>query len=171
MPLILDLDQTLVDSREAEYYRNNRKWQEVYNLIPALSPFEGINEIIHKLMIYEIPFAVVTSSPSSYCRRVLNHWEWKPNAIVCYHDTPRRKPFPDPYEKAIRDLSVEKGSIIAIGDHPNDIIAAKRAKVQSIGVTWGIKNRDRLLEANPDYVLHEVVDLYQFLSDRYSITF
>ena len=99
MPLIFDLDQALINSKEAEYYRGNRQWSEVYKMIPLLKPFDGMNELIKEIMANDIPFEVVTSSPSSYCKRVLNHWGWRPNSIVCFHDTNRRKPHPDPYLK------------------------------------------------------------------------
>ncbi|MER2169178.1 MAG: HAD family hydrolase [Psychrobacillus psychrodurans] len=169
MAIIFDLDQTLIDSKEAEYYRSNRQWSEVYKMVPFLTPFEGVNEIVKEIMAKDIPFAVVTSSPSTYCKRVLNQWGWEPNSIVCFHDTNRRKPHPDPYLKAITTLNIDKKDIIAIGDNPSDIIAAKRAEVTSIGVTWGIDNHNDLIASNPDMIFHRVAEFAEFISNRYNL--
>lgn len=168
MALIFDLDQTLINSKEAEYFRSKRQWTDVYNLIPLLTPFEGINELITKIMDNAIPFAVVTSSPSSYCQRVLSHWGWKPNSVVCFHDTKKRKPHPDPLIKAINNLGIDKKDIISIGDDSKDIIAAKSAQVTSIGVTWGIANQQELINSKPDMLFHNVKELADFISNRYN---
>lgn len=44
----------------------------------------------------DIGVCVVTSSPQSYCSKVLKHFDWKGIKIVCYHDTSGHKPDPDP---------------------------------------------------------------------------
>lgn len=40
--LILDLDQTLVDSSVATEARRCRDWQRVYSLIPSFRMYQGI---------------------------------------------------------------------------------------------------------------------------------
>jgi phosphoglycolate phosphatase-like HAD superfamily hydrolase len=167
MPFIFDLDQTLINSKKAESLRSRRQWSDVYKIIPFLPPFEGINGLIKKMMDQKVPFAIVTSSPSSYCNRVLDYWGWKPDVIVCFHDTQKRKPYPDPYLKAINQLNVDNQEIFAVGDDPKDIIAAKRAQVYSIGVTWGIDNDIELIDSKPDFVFYKVNDLIDFISERY----
>lgn len=47
--LIFDLDMTLINSKKAEVYRTARKWKKVYELIPYLTSYPGISELINYL--------------------------------------------------------------------------------------------------------------------------
>ena len=65
------------------------------------------------------------------------------------------------------NLNVDKENVIVIGDNPNDVIAAKRAGITSIGVTWGIDNNNDLISSSPDMIFHKVAEFAEFISDIY----
>ena len=44
--IIFDLDQTLVDSRHIEHLRRSRQWSIVYQKIPTILAYDGINEVL-----------------------------------------------------------------------------------------------------------------------------
>lgn len=141
MAIIFDLDQTLIDSSSAEQLRNRGgNWGTVYGMIPTLTPYAGIPELLKELEARSIPYGIVTSSPSSYCSRVVRHWGWSVSFMICYHDTQRRKPHPDPINLAIQRLGAPKENIISVGDDARDIEASKKAGVVSLGVLWGAKD-------------------------------
>jgi HAD superfamily hydrolase (TIGR01549 family) len=167
MAIIFDLDQTLVNSEAAEPYRRSRNWAQVYSMIPTLAPYPGINELLMTLKANNIPYSIVTSSPHSYCSRIVKFWGWQPDTMICYHDTPRRKPHPDPILLAISRLSIPKDSIIAIGDDPNDIIAAKRAGVLAGAALWGTRNKETLIEAGPDFLFEDVPALTRHIQNGF----
>lgn len=138
MGVIFDLDQTIIDSSIAYEERKNGNWQKVYTLIPKMKPYDGVVKLIHKLLEYGIKVAVVTSSPRSYCERVLDFWGITGVITVCYHDTANHKPDPEPILEAISRMGNQEGKpIIAIGDEEKDIIAANRAGVISVLAYWG----------------------------------
>lgn len=87
---------TLVDSQIAASVRRSRRWPAVYETIPRFTPYDGVSELLVELRDNDIGVCVVTSSPQSYCSRVLKHFDWKQIKTVCYHDTSRRKPDADP---------------------------------------------------------------------------
>ena len=64
--IIFDLDQTLVDSRHIEHLRRSRQWSIVYQKIPAILAYDGINEVLSVTRDNGIKLAIVSSSPSSY---------------------------------------------------------------------------------------------------------
>ncbi|NLK28034.1 MAG: HAD family hydrolase [Clostridiales bacterium] len=169
MGVIFDLDQTLIQSDEAIELRRIRRWNEVYRIIPRLTPFDGINDLISKLNVKGIPICIVTSSPSSYCNRVINQWGWQNIKTVCYHDTKMKKPHPEPIQKAIKLLEVPQSQIVSIGDDPKDIIASKRANVLSIGALWGCNNKCELIASSPDYIFTTVQELDAFLSNNFKL--
>lgn len=169
MGVIFDLDQTLIDSELAIDLRSQRKWSDVYKLIPRLTPYDGINQLIEKLSENNIPVCIVTTSPSSYCLRIINYWGWKNIKTVCYHDTNYRKPHPEPILKGIERLGVSRERIVSIGDDPKDIIASKRAGVKSIAALWGSKNKKEILESQPDYIVTTVGELDDLLTLIYKL--
>lgn len=108
MSVIFDLDQTLIDSSCALELRRQRRWSEVYNLIPEFKVYDGLNNLIKKLLKNKIPVCIVTSSPSSYCNRVIKYFGWEGILTVCYHDTKNHKPHPDPIKRLSKSLIVKK---------------------------------------------------------------
>lgn len=69
--IIFDLDQTLVDSLCIEHLRRSRQWTIVYQKIPTILAYDGINEILSITRDRGIKLAIVSSSPSRYVQRVV----------------------------------------------------------------------------------------------------
>lgn len=165
--VIFDLDQTLVDSQLAEPMRRAREWQGVYRLIPKFSVYDGILDVLARLRAKAVPVAVVTSSPRTYCERVIRHWRFDIPILVGYHDTARRKPFPDPVIKALTMGKCSREEAVHVGDLPRDTEAAKAAGVVAIGALWGALDRESLIGSEPDILCETVGDLWQFLAKRF----
>jgi HAD superfamily hydrolase (TIGR01549 family) len=169
--IIFDLDQTLIDSIFAKPLRDRRQWNSVYKIIHKLLPFKGINDLLSTLQNNKIPLAIVTSSPKSYCRKIVDHNGWKFDTIVAYHDTSRHKPHPAPILAAIQNLSAKKNNVVSIGDEIKDIEASKAAGVISIAALWGIEEslKADIVKAKPHYVSNTVEELSTLLFAKYSI--
>lgn len=138
MGVIFDLDQTIIDSRIAYRERLNRNWKRVYNLIPQMQPYQGIVDLIKTMVAEGIEVAIVTSSPRTYCQRILDFLGITGVITVCYHDTERHKPDPEPISLAISKMkNQENKRIIAVGDEEKDIVAANQAGIISVLGCWG----------------------------------
>lgn len=139
MGIIFDLDQTIIDSRIAKEERDNRNWRKVYDLIPQMKPYTQIVNFIKYAVGKGIEVAIVTSSPRAYCEKVLEYLEIRDVITVCYHDTEKHKPNPEPLKLAISKMkNQENKNIIAIGDEEKDIIAANSIPgVISVLAYWG----------------------------------
>ncbi|MBO4568895.1 MAG: HAD family hydrolase [Candidatus Methanomethylophilaceae archaeon] len=79
--------------------------------------------------------------------------------IVGYHDTRRHKPCPDPILLAMSRFDVRPRDCVYVGDSPQDPVAAKAAKIDSVIVrrsdglapdgipcTWRIESLEELLD-------------------------
>lgn len=138
MAVIFDLDQTIINSRIAFEMRRNRKWKEVYELIPLMSPYTKIVNLINRLVELGIKVAIVTSSPEIYCNKILHRLGIRGVVTVCYHDTEKHKPDPAPLLLAKEKMQIpEKEIIFAIGDEKADIIAAEQINAINILAYWG----------------------------------
>ena len=159
MGVIIDLDLTLVNSQSAEILRKARQWPKVYELISQFISYNGVNELLIDLSQRKIPVCVVTSSPRPYRLRVLDHFKWSGIETVCYHDTRRHKPDPEPILLALKKLSLTAEQTISVGDDVKDTVAAKAAGVFSVGALWGTLDRDALVKSDPDALCETVDDL------------
>ncbi|NCI77288.1 HAD family hydrolase [Acinetobacter kanungonis] len=142
----------------------NRKagnWGGVYSKINKFEFFDGIECYLNRLVLNNIPFCIVTSSPRSYCENVIASFGIKAKFLVCYHDTKMHKPHPEPILLAKNRLINEYGcnSIISVGDTKDDIVASKRANVVSVAALWGSEDRDSLRESKADLIFETVLEM------------
>jgi HAD superfamily hydrolase (TIGR01549 family) len=165
--VIFDLDLTLIDSREAEVLRSRRNWKAVYKMIPKLQPYHGIPELLQHIKSKNIKSSIVTSSPTPYCSRVIKHWNWEVDTVVCYHDTIKHKPHPAPMIEALKRLSLPKENVWTVGDDPKDIASSRAAGMKSVAAIWGCQDIDALLSAKPDFACSNPNELIELI-DRYT---
>lgn len=56
--------------------------------------------------------------------------------------------------------------VIYVGDEDRDIIAAKKAGIKTIAVTWGFNSREKLSRENPDYLVDSPMQILEVLSQK-----
>lgn len=78
--------------------------------------------------------------------------------IIGSDEVEKHKPDPMPLNEALKKLKVMPENAAYIGDHPNDIIAAKAANIKAIGVSYSI-HYDQLLAEKPDVVVDDLEKL------------
>ena len=163
MGVIFDLDQTIINSSIAYQARRNRDWQLVYSLIPKMKPYTRVVELIKAMVNQGIEVAIVTSSPRPYCTKVLNYLGITNVITVCYHDTQKHKPDPEPMLLAISKMKNQEGKkIIAIGDEENDIIAANRANILSVLAYWSKPNVYNTISVQPNVFCKDEESLIKY---------
>ncbi|WP_278549405.1 HAD family hydrolase [Paraclostridium bifermentans] len=169
--IIFDLDQTLIDSSISLEYRGSKKnprsdWKKVFSLIDEFKEFGNIIKAVNRLKELGIKVSIVTSSPSGYCKKVLNHWNIHYDYIVAYHDVNNRKPHKEPSEKAINLMGLKPNEVIAVGDDYKDIQSYKDSGCLSIGAAWGIDKQGiiSLKEVNPDEIFYSVREFLNYLA-------
>jgi phosphoglycolate phosphatase-like HAD superfamily hydrolase len=135
--IIFDLDQTLLDTSIAEQYRRARNWGKVYDLIPMFKVYENLIEIVGGQVDKGLSTCIVTNSPESYCRKVVDYWAIPISNMVCYHDTRRHKPEPEPFLLALDRMKVGSNCTISFGDKNEDITASNSAGIDSVFCSWG----------------------------------
>ncbi|GAB3743339.1 HAD family hydrolase [Spirosoma lituiforme] len=150
--IIFDLDQTLVDSSSAEGHRQARQWPRVYDLIPKFTIYSGLADLFQHIQEQKLKVCIVTTSPESYCHKVLAYWSIPFHHTVCYHDVRNRKPHPESILKAVSLLNDDAANILSLGDRAIDIQASKAANIRSVGCLWGTSERSQVLAANPNYL-------------------
>ena len=163
MGLIFDLDLTLVDSSIAEKYRKTGDWRKVYQLIEKFTIYDGIYDLLTFAERLKVPIVIVTSSPSNYCQKVINYFNFKISNLVCYHDTKLHKPHPAPLSLAVNNFFPKAKEVISFGDRVIDIDASKAAGLISVACFWGSKEIEILNGSNPNYSINHPIEAIKII--------
>jgi HAD superfamily hydrolase (TIGR01549 family) len=169
MGIILDLDQTLVNSSIAAALRKGRKWSEVYDLIPKFEVYDGLQELFEFTDKNKIKVAIVTTSPSGYCKKVVTHFGFPITDIVGYHDASPIKPHAAPMLKALELMKLKPGQVISVGDRAIDIESSKNAGIVSVGCLWGSEEKELLKNSNPDYLIDTPAEIITVAKKHFGI--
>lgn len=110
--------------------------------------FPGMSSLLEKLKKKNKPWGIVTNKPEWIARELITrlHFDQECQCIVGPEVMNKRKPDPDGLLYACRLLRFPPNKVTYVGDCEHDIMAAKRAGMPNIAVTWGY----HLPDTNPD---------------------
>lgn len=163
MGLIFDLDLTLINSSISEQHRKSGNWSTVYQLINRFSVYDGIFPLLTYANSKGISVAIVSSSPSTYCQKVIDHWNFNISNKICYHDTKLHKPHPAPITAAVNKYFTNSKTILSFGDRAIDIEASNAANVISVGCLWGSMEKELLKNSNAKFVIEKPLDAIKII--------
>ncbi len=78
-----------------------------------------------------------------------------------------KKPDPLPLLHLSEQLDVEPQYCLMVGDSKNDILAAQRANVQNVGLTYGYNYDEDIASYNPDFVVDDFKQLLDCLTTQF----
>lgn len=137
----------------ANPWRHRREGRR-YILVPGA---EGALQAL----VGRYPLALVTTRGQSSTKRCLDATGLGQyfKAIADGTTTTLTKPFPDPVLWAAEQLQIAPEACVMVGDMPLDVISAKAAGAQAIGVLSGFGQEAELLESGADLILPSVAAL------------
>ncbi|KGJ97419.1 phosphoglycolate phosphatase [Colwellia psychrerythraea] len=105
--------------------------------------------------------AIITNKPTVFIQPILsglgidNLFE-----LLIGGDTlPVRKPNPAPLNYALAQLKVTADQCVMIGDSRNDILAAKAANIDSVGLTYGYNYGEDINQYQPEWCFDSFAEL------------
>ena len=115
----------------SEYYTQNHENELVL--------YDGIKEMLKSLKDRGHALAVATNAYRGSTIESLTHLDIYEHfdAIACYDDVEKGKPYPDMLHKILDELDHSNDKSIFIGDGPRDEMASKHAQIPYIMVDWG----------------------------------
>jgi HAD superfamily hydrolase (TIGR01509 family) len=149
----------------ARWEEADRLWKQFYQKQqPKLQP--GARRVLHALD-RRFKLALVSAGSGWRVRRQLRAHKVSEMflAKVCGEDAPRRKPHPAPLHLALEKLRTVPQACIYVGDAPEDIEMAHRARMRAVGVLGGSPVPERLRAASPDAVIETIGELPDLLKD------
>lgn len=128
------------------------------------APYEGINDMLTNIKKAGFKTTIVTNkidyAAQDLCKRMFGE---NIDLVVGSTDDRPNKPAPDGVFYALEKLGSKAENAIFVGDADTDILTAKNAKLPSIGVLWGFRDRDVIENEGADYIVETVNELENLL--------
>lgn len=152
------LIQSVYDKYQSYYDQHNND---------LTAPYPHIKEVLNQLKQKGYQLAVV-SNKHEYLVEALNKEVFDSIFDVAIGQTEGIpiKPEPDMLFKAIKLLETHIDQSIFIGDSDTDMQTAKNADIKSIGVTWGFRDKEVLIQEGAQFIISspfEMIDIVERL--------
>jgi phosphoglycolate phosphatase len=101
--------------------------------------FEGVAEMIDRLDQAGLKWGVVTNKSERFALPLTRCMPLFATAatVVCGDTTPHAKPHPAPLLEAARQLQIEPGRCLYVGDDERDIVAGRAAGMPTVAAAYG----------------------------------
>lgn len=153
------IERALPDDQRSEKTINDAlaHFKEYYDghCCDATQPYPGIPELIADLTARGLNLAVTSNKYEEAVTRIIAHYFPDANfrAILGNVDGMPRKPDPSIVFKALSMCPTPKAEVLYVGDSGVDMETARRACVESAGVTWGFRPVTELRQAYADHIV------------------
>jgi HAD superfamily hydrolase (TIGR01509 family) len=138
----------------------NRTYEIYFDLVPSqLQAFPGLSELLHDCRAAELLLAVASSADGIKIRANLEKIGFPPDfwdVVVRGEEVRKKKPAPDIFLVAAKQLGVEPAQCVVVEDAVNGIQAAKAARMRCVAVATTFPS-EKLAEA--DVVRERISDI------------
>jgi phosphoglycolate phosphatase len=156
LPVEIQSDDAKVDEALALY---REKYAEVY--MESDTPYDGIPEVFSTLTKRGYRLAIISNKPDPFVPPLAEVLLPKGSCEIARGQRTGAPAKPDPtVPLELASLLGATGAECAlVGDSNVDMITAKNAGMLAVGVTWGYRSRDILMEAGADILADHPLDL------------
>ena len=150
------LIQDMINSYRTYYVENEMGLFEIY---------PKVIEVVSQLKEEGYNLGIVTSKFKEAAWPSFTFYELDKifDVFVSLDEVEYPKPNRNPIDVALSHFDSPKGAIM-IGDNKGDILAGKNAGIYSAGVSWSIKGAAYLMQAEPDFMLADMNDVFRVLN-------
>ncbi len=150
------IDKLLIDFRE--YYDSH--------CIDSTVPYPGVVELLQNLNSRGIKIAVATNKYQAAAEKIIKYFFPDVPFVAILGQTSTRPIKPDP-SIAFAILSISptpKAEVAFVGDSAVDMETARRACVDSIGVSWGFRPVNELRKAYADHIVSNADEILKLVT-------
>lgn len=130
-------------------------------------PYDGIPELLQELLDSGVQLAVASNKYQQATLKIINHFfpdiPWV--AIQGQQEGVPVKPDPSIIFMILSQAKIAKQDTIYIGDSGIDMETARRACIDSIGVTWGFRPVKELKEYHANAIINRPQDIIPIIRD------
>jgi len=124
-------------------------------------PYDGMPELLQDLRDMGVAMAVASNKYQRAVTKIISHFfpdiPWV--AVVGQQDGVNVKPDPSIVFNILAQAHIAKADTLMVGDSAVDMEAARRACIDSVGVTWGFRSEKELVESYASVIVHNPIDI------------
>lgn len=126
-------------------------------------PFEGVIPTLVEIAKRK-PIAVLSNKPDVFVQDIIKKlYPENLFKIVIGHGPFPRKPDPTSALYICEKLGIAPNECAIVGDSNVDMLTAKATGLHAVGVTWGYRSREVLLEHGAELIIEEPADLVKII--------
>ena len=151
------IDSLLKDFKE--YYDDHN--------VDSTKPYDGIMELLKQLQEQGVKLAVASNKYQKATEKIVSQLfpDIKFVSVQGQQDGVNVKPDPSIVLNILGVALVPKAEVLYVGDSGVDMETARRACVDSVGVTWGFRSEKELNEYHADRIVHRASDIFDIVMD------
>jgi phosphoglycolate phosphatase len=108
-------------------------------LLDETMVFDAMQPVLQALDEASVRWGVVTNKAARFTEPIVDGLGLRPRlaALVCGDTTPHSKPHPAPLQEAARQLGLDAGVCVYVGDDARDVVAGRAAGMATLVAEWG----------------------------------
>lgn len=142
-----------------------RDFREFYDehCCECTKPYKGINDLLTDLVDSGVGVAVASNKYQAATEQIISHYFPDIDFVAVQGNVEgvNTKPDPSILFAILAKAKTPKRDVIYVGDSGVDMETARRACVDSVGVTWGFRPEKELVEYHADTVVHDPAEIFQ----------
>ena len=136
---------------------------ELHKEITHVKPAEGLKDILQQFKRIGFKMGILTSNSLKNVTGFLKNNELELFDFI--HTTPKIWSKNRSLKTLMDENQLSCSQTIYIGDETRDIIAAGKAGIRSVAVTWGYNSHKALSAHHPDHLIHSPQELLQLFEE------
>ncbi len=159
-----DADEQTVD----ELLRLFREYYDDHCTVNT-TPYPGIPELLHSLKERGVAIAVASNKYEAATRKIIDYFFPDINFVAIEGQIPERPTKPDPsiIFAVLNEYPTPKNDVLYVGDSGVDMETARRACVESAGVSWGFRPISELKKFYADHIINNPMEILEIVDRAY----
>ncbi len=141
-------------------------YYDVHNAVFS-QPYPGVADLLEELQAKGIHLAVASNKYQSATEKLVSHYfpTIKFDVVLGQRDNVPVKPHPQIVHDILRVTGCRESETIYIGDSGVDMQTANNATVTGIGVTWGFRPKEELLQHSPTHIVDTTLEIHRIIQE------
>jgi len=159
--ILLNTDDEVIINRGRDLFKEHYSKKGLSQNIV----YPGIREMLESFKSQSRQLFVVSNKIELFMNRILEQRNLKKyfTLVLGTEGTDMQSKKSDQVKNLLIHHKLKKQETVMVGDTDEDIIAAKRNFIYSVGVTWGYGLESNLIKAKTDKICHSSLELEQFI--------
>lgn len=129
------------------------------------APYDGILDMLRTLNAKGIQVGVISNKQNANTQSIVAHY-FKEIAFTFVSGEIQgidRKPDPTLTLRCVEAMKLKSDEILYVGDTKVDMLTGHNAGLKTVGVTWGFRDRQELIDHSADFLVDHPGELLKFI--------